>query len=226
MAVPAINGTVGNLNSPDNNGHTIRTFAHTVSAGLTDSLLLVLVATATSINNPAQQAKWNGTVMKHIAYGSGTGFPIAAFWLLNPADGTFDVEVDWSVVASRIGCVAMTFTGAAGVHFDSASWGFAFGKHVESTSDTFGIDSLSVDICFSDTQFAFSEGAGQTEVQQNTTGLGPNPANIYRYSTSYKASTAGTTTMSADFAADCDSTIGTIQVLSSTRNPIPQQIVI
>lgn len=86
--------------------------AHTVAAGLSNPTMVVMV------NSPqfaaANAVNWNGTAMTQLSIGSSSNYWCSAFYLLDPEDGTFNVNVGWAVI-EREACITIATIENAGV---------------------------------------------------------------------------------------------------------------
>lgn len=180
MAVPVIDGTVssGTFSSGSGNFNT----AHTVAAGLTNSILVVLTANAQGVVSSA--AGWDTDLMTRLPWTTNNFFG-AAYYLKSPKDGTFNVGVTWPVL-SRAGVVVVaTFTGAKLVTSGSSNTASGSDSAPTVTFPSSYSTGVALDLCASFTA-THTQGGGQTEIKNVTVTNGQ--GSTFRYSASTKDS--------------------------------------
>lgn len=227
MAVPVQDGSIATATCLTGS-HLSVSVSHTINAGLTDSLLLIL---ATGQVENADSAGWGSVLMKHGRWTTG-GYPMDAFWLLNPTSGTQTAGVTWHASSPGLAMACITFTGVSGVYFDPTYTATDADTDVSLDFLTYGVDSLGVSVCESQdtTGHSHSQGAGQTETSDINAFFDASGFPGARVSTSYKtAATVGTnTTMSTttSYVSNTLITIGALILTSTVRSTIPQEMII
>lgn len=213
MAVPALNGSVSST-SGFPQPQISNSVSHTVAAGLTDSILIILAS------NPTQQATsagWNGVLMPGKAQWNTGGFCHSVFWMKNPPAGAFTAGVTWSAFQSGTSMAVLTFTGVSDVHFGDTTASDT-NTSVTVTFPTVGKDSLAVQICTSTTAFGgtvhSSDGTQTSDINAGQVVGQPVP---YRVSTAYKTASAPgvDTSMTTTFVNSYFATISSFLLLSA-----------
>lgn len=164
------------------------TFSHTVDPSLTNSVVLVMVTSATG-SNPT--ATMDGVAMTRVSLGV-ANYVSTFFYVRNPTAGSRSITINWSVAATDIGVTTVTFKDAGTPAFNAESDGTA-------TSITAGVTSTIAKSIFVEwiasaatTQTA---NADQIEISNFTIAT-----SSVQCSSSYKpAPYAGTTTIGAVF---------------------------
>lgn len=180
-APPVVNGTVGSgFNTPRASSLT---FAHTINASLTNSLLVVTCANNDSkASNTGLAATWNGGAM---TLGTSTGIVAnsSSMWqgmwyLANPTSGTHNVVVSNTLAGgSRFYCGAYTLTGAAQTNpldISSTTGSTVLAKGSTTTMTTLSANTIVIDTVFTQAQTtnqAWNADPSQTQawfIQGNT----------------------------------------------------------